>query len=167
MPRRTRWRRVVKRAGVVASALLAFAYLLSMVCSVLVSRPGRLIMVRLDTGILAVGCSWTPMPEPRTGQRVWFGHRWHSPALSLLPGPGHCIVEHTGFGNWDGASVRGVMVSIPLWMPLLVFATPVLLLCWRDARRSLPGHCPKCGYDLTGNTTGVCPECGRAAGGPA
>ncbi|HPM24999.1 MAG TPA: hypothetical protein PLP66_13915 [Phycisphaerae bacterium] len=24
------------------------------------------------------------------------------------------------------------------------------------------GHCPKCGYDLTGNTSGVCPECGGA-----
>lgn len=23
-----------------------------------------------------------------------------------------------------------------------------------------PGHCRKCGYDLTGNTGGVCPECG-------
>lgn len=22
------------------------------------------------------------------------------------------------------------------------------------------GHCPKCGYDLTGNTSGVCTECG-------
>ena len=23
-----------------------------------------------------------------------------------------------------------------------------------------PGHCQKCGYDLTGNVSGVCPECG-------
>ena len=23
-----------------------------------------------------------------------------------------------------------------------------------------PGHCRKCGYDLTGNTSGICPECG-------
>lgn len=23
-----------------------------------------------------------------------------------------------------------------------------------------PGHCWKCGYDLTGNVSGVCPECG-------
>jgi len=24
-----------------------------------------------------------------------------------------------------------------------------------------PGHCRKCGYDLTGNISGVCPECGE------
>jgi hypothetical protein len=23
-----------------------------------------------------------------------------------------------------------------------------------------PGHCQKCGYDLTGNVSGRCPECG-------
>lgn len=27
--------------------------------------------------------------------------------------------------------------------------------------RVRPGHCPKCEYNLTGNTTGVCPECGK------
>ena len=25
-----------------------------------------------------------------------------------------------------------------------------------------PGHCQKCGYNLTGNVSGVCPECGTA-----
>jgi len=23
------------------------------------------------------------------------------------------------------------------------------------------GHCPDCGYNLTGNKSGICPECGR------
>lgn len=27
----------------------------------------------------------------------------------------------------------------------------------------LTGHCPACGYDLTGNLTGTCPECGRTS----
>ena len=26
--------------------------------------------------------------------------------------------------------------------------------------RCTRGQCPRCGYDLTGNTSGVCPECG-------
>jgi hypothetical protein len=33
--------------------------------------------------------------------------------------------------------------------------------CWSEERRAVsPGHCPKCGYDLTGNASRVCPECG-------
>jgi hypothetical protein len=30
-------------------------------------------------------------------------------------------------------------------------------------RRFVPGHCQKCGYNLTGNVSGVCPECGEKA----
>ena len=33
---------------------------------------------------------------------------------------------------------------------------------WREWRRKPFGHCQKCGYNLTGNTSGVCPECGRS-----
>lgn len=40
---------------------------------------------------------------------------------------------------------------------------PVLIV-WglsRRLRKPIPlGHCQKCGYDLTGNTSGTCPECG-------
>lgn len=52
------------------------------------------------------------------------------------------------------------IVAVPLWVPLLVFFLPTLYL-WRKERRPLPGHCRKCGYDLTGNESGVCPECGQ------
>lgn len=48
-----------------------------------------------------------------------------------------------------------------------------LLQCWAwwsdvrpgklCVRRYLRGHCPECGYDLTGNVSGVCPECGEPA----
>jgi len=40
------------------------------------------------------------------------------------------------------------------------------LMSWALAisrpRVTLPGHCPKCDYDLTGNSSGICPECGEA-----
>ena len=57
-------------------------------------------------------------------------------------------------------------VLIPLWIPLLVFATyPTIALIrgplLRRRRRRKRGLCVKCGYDLTGNVTGVCSECGR------
>ena len=52
-------------------------------------------------------------------------------------------------------------------------AAGALLCCWewwttvRPARlwvgRYARGHCPACGYDLTGNVSGVCPECGKDA----
>jgi len=31
----------------------------------------------------------------------------------------------------------------------------------KRSRRLARGHCPGCGYDLSGNTTGICPECGN------
>ena len=55
-------------------------------------------------------------------------------------------------------------VIIPLWFPVALFGTyPALALITRPfrRRRRKPGVCPKCGYDLTGNTSGVCPECGE------
>lgn len=51
-------------------------------------------------------------------------------------------------------------VAVPLWMPLILVLTPTIGLCWRD-RRVPAGHCPSCGYNLTGNVTGRCPECGK------
>jgi hypothetical protein len=54
------------------------------------------------------------------------------------------------------------VVHVPLWAPLLIAALPTAVLCWRDRRRIPPGHCPTCGYNLTGNVSGRCPECGQA-----
>jgi hypothetical protein len=51
-------------------------------------------------------------------------------------------------------------IQLPLWIPFLLFAIPTVYVWWRD-RRIPPGHCRKCGYNLTGNVSGVCPECGE------
>jgi hypothetical protein len=51
---------------------------------------------------------------------------------------------------------------IPLWTALtLVWG--IAALTWYRRRHILPGHCRKCGYNLTGNTSGRCPECGSRA----
>ena len=49
---------------------------------------------------------------------------------------------------------------VPLLIALLpiAIAIPTAWLWLRDSRYP-PGHCQKCGYDLTGNVTGVCSEC--------
>ena len=52
--------------------------------------------------------------------------------------------------------------GVPIFMAILSF--PITLAAGApflaDGHRVLPGHCRKCGYDLTGNVSGVCPECG-------
>ncbi len=54
---------------------------------------------------------------------------------------------------------RGLAVSI--WVPFVAIAIPTALLWWLDRRRLSPGHCQKCGYNLTGNVSGRCPECAQ------
>ena len=54
---------------------------------------------------------------------------------------------------------------IPLWLPFLVVAILTIIewqreIRWLLAPPPLPGHCQRCGYDLTGNVSGVCSECG-------
>ncbi|MCO6438475.1 MAG: hypothetical protein J5J06_15400 [Phycisphaerae bacterium] len=67
---------------------------------------------------------------------------------------------HLGPGNTVPYSSRSVYA--PVWFVLAVGLLPLLLPVALEIRRRRipPGHCRKCRYDLTGNTSGVCPECG-------
>jgi len=60
----------------------------------------------------------------------------------------------------------GRLLRIPLIHLFILFAVFPCVCSWcaiRDWRRRRPeGHCPSCGYNLTGNSSGVCPECGAA-----
>ncbi len=74
----------------------------------------------------------------------------------------------TVFVLWGaGALLAGVRVSIQGedWGMLATFGTGaigiVAYLVIRRPRRLIYGHCQRCGYDLTGNTSGVCSECGE------
>jgi hypothetical protein len=49
---------------------------------------------------------------------------------------------------------------LPLWIPFVIVVIPTTYLWYYD-RPIPPGHCQKCGYNLTGNVSGVCPECGE------
>jgi hypothetical protein len=79
--------------------------------------------------------------------------------------PDDVWVDRFGFRyvRVTGTGLRRWNLVLPAW--LVVAATAALPLAravWhvRAARRRRPGHCPACGYDLTGNVSGVCPECG-------
>jgi hypothetical protein len=57
-----------------------------------------------------------------------------------------------------------LMAAAGLEILYLLILLPVGLVWYRhrsSVRRHPPGHCKKCGYDLTGNESGRCPECGQ------
>ena len=45
-----------------------------------------------------------------------------------------------------------------IWL-LAILLWGSMMICFRQ-RRTPPGFCVQCGYNLTGNVSGVCPECG-------
>jgi len=64
-----------------------------------------------------------------------------------------------GFRATGPGGVAYTFISIPIWVLVVLVATPTLWL-WRCDRRRRPGLCIKCGYDLRGADHKVCPECG-------
>lgn len=85
-------------------------------------------------------------------------------ALALLVGIPYLAGLFAGLGYvFDRFNLPREMfipASMILWL------VPLFLLHLVDRRRRRPrhpaGHCPTCGYNLTGNTTGRCPECGTS-----
>jgi len=65
--------------------------------------------------------------------------------------------------GWRGGTHLRWAVLLPLWLLFVIVAMPTLYLWWTE-RSFPPGHCQKCGYDLTGNVSGRCPECGTLVG---
>lgn len=63
--------------------------------------------------------------------------------------------------------LRVTLLVAPFWLPSLLFVLvvggPLFLLWRRRTWRRLTGHCPACGYSLTGLSEPRCPECGREA----
>lgn len=66
------------------------------------------------------------------------------------------------FGLGQSGKVRSWSATVPTWLPAFLGVLPLLFLAFSAIRRRRipPGHCRKCRYDLTGNTSGICPECG-------
>jgi hypothetical protein len=97
-----------------------------------------------------------------TGKGLW----WFGDVTNRSVGFSWCE-RHPGFDDspglprTEGWDDRYVFPIAPVWLLFLVVALPTGLLWWRDRRPIAPGHCRKCGYNLTGNVGGVCPECGE------
>ena len=91
---------------------------------------------------------------------------WFSPVWEFMPCAELATETHYGFQLPDGMWGSGMFGCVcPFWLPLLI-STSAAVLLWRSGRRVPEGHCPKCGYDLTGNLSGRCPECGTEIRNP-
>lgn len=91
------------------------------------------------------------MPSGDTWDQLgWYGVRYEDEELSLRWKP------------WFGSnSPWPIAIVLPLWIPTLLSCVAAFYF-HRKARVPGPGHCLKCGYNLTGNESGICPECGTS-----
>lgn len=127
-------------AGGVASMWIAFGFgdYANIGCGRLAVHLGRFNFSNADAWVMMLDCG---MERRLRG------------AFSLPE-----VSHFNDFSARGGAGVRFML--IPLWLPLALATMPTAFLWHR--RRIPPGHCQRCGYDLTGNVSGRCPECGKA-----
>lgn len=141
------WRKRLRRRLKWAAATLLLALVAVWVASAFVGVDWCFGQTQLGIGGQMVRVAWGPRVA-QVGPKGWtfdLALRWDYVALPLL------------------RRVPGLrLVFIPLWIPAALLALATAYLFWRDRRRTPPGHCWVCGYDLTGNTSGTCPECGTA-----
>ena len=131
-----RWR-MLKWAGLLICVLLTLTIVLTRWWSIAWSRGNYWGF--FQWGAVAVGYHksvddfwWDVRRNIQTGPLFWW--------FDYQPGRASCFIT-------------------PLWLPLAVIGVPTIL-AWRRDRRIPPGHCQRCGYDLTGNVSGRCSECG-------
>jgi len=131
------------------NALAVTSLLLSAACTVALATGGtarfdsyrdtRMVAVGIDNGAFYVGWRFSVYRPPWAGQ-----------------------VSRSGF-RYTRWSENSAEVTVPLWLPALIFGTTALgagAMAFKRPRRKAPGLCAGCGYDLRA-TPGKCPECGR------
>ncbi len=169
MRRRSRTRRVLKWVGTVVSVLIAIAWTDG-------GHTGYLISTQYfwetseHYGYVGItsGFFWTlwgkspPPSHLRVTDSKWIARG--GPTSAVTKQEAWTIAVFAADARWRPEVRVGQTwgkVYVPLWVPLVpaVIATALL---WRRDGRVAPGHCQRCGYDLTGNVSGRCPECGTA-----
>ena len=75
-----------------------------------------------------------------------------------IPATGWTGIQRSRWATIWWIDVPAMIPLMAAWVPAFAAAVPTALL-WTK-RKPRPGHCKKCGYDLTGNVSGICPECG-------
>ncbi len=96
--------------------------------------------------------------------RNWFVTLAGTPALVVAIGLGDrlqgILAGTTPIGSVIPRAGDFLTIAIAS-APMLLIASLSHFLVSSIKRRHPPGHCQKCGYDLTGNVSGVCSECGE------
>jgi hypothetical protein len=166
MARLGRKGRILKWAGLVASLSLGLPWALSQVWSFHYSREwwepigdgpeGLPIYVRLHIEDGGIYCRHGCGPE---GTKWSVSRNQRLPEIAIRPSEWVPRFARVKSGAKRGAYETSV--DLPLFLPFTTVAVVTGFLWYRDRRRIPPGHCQKCGYNLTGNVSGVCPECGE------
>lgn len=147
--------RILKWLGTLVCVLLLLGYLPAVLRRVVSVRSGRTdlwINARLFGGGLAALVFVSP-GTTRADVRTTYEIRRVDPPFVWAPRWNSRVVAEGPPGT------REYSFLLPLWIPLLLLAIPTVYW-WRRGSLMPPGHCRKCGYNLSGNVSGRCPECG-------
>ncbi len=166
---RIRWLWWAKWSGAGLSALITIAFATSLCREMLIRRyvttakGTGYVSVTLEAGGITLGISpphldpTSPLPPDFSNdeQTVVF----YDSGVFPYSAAGLIWWVHAGSVSLrTGTSI--LVLTIPLWIPFLLFALPTIRLFMLDKRHHRPDCCAFCGYSLTGNTSGTCPECG-------
>jgi hypothetical protein len=104
---------------------------------------------------------WTDVGDVPAGRTI----RFMPDPVPDAPAAGSLAKFSVGRDNYPLApGVGSLGLHFPIWLLSLIFGLlPAARLYRRLRPKHPPGHCRRCGYDLTGNESGVCPECGTIA----
>ena len=149
MSRPSRVRRWLKRGGLILSALVVAAWVVSLPFAWYASKK----TAEHDWSLaLANGHFYFS-----TFDWMFWPERWSCDVARSL--------DQTGWTFYVNNDTP-CSVELPCWLLFLVVASPTAYLFWQD-RHFPPGRCQSCNYDLTGNMSEVCPECGKKLSKPA
>jgi hypothetical protein len=97
-----------------------------------------------------------PLTMKRRKPTVWQRIAMFSAAFWIVAGLAgwHGLRSEPPTDNWRRGVFGMGMAALSIYWMFRVSPAP----------DPIPGKCPKCGYDLSGNVSGICPECGTRVG---